>query len=147
MKQFSIIERNANGARIAQLVSNFEVKIKIVKRVVFLDFVDDQTATLLFQTFFPIDYKGYKDFDDFSEKGQRLLLERLSEVIVSDICAFVLGKYDGVAYPDEPYYSFNGCFDIVPYMGYWAGCYNLISEDEDILDEYIAPAEKAGGKR
>ena len=139
MKEFTIIERKPNGARIANVSGSFGVKIKIIKGLVFLDFIDDQTGTIIYRTFFPVEHKGYRSFENFREKGQELLLVRLSEVIVSDICTYITGKYDDEEYPEEPYYTFNGCFDIALYMRYWAVCYDLISDDEDILDEYINP--------
>ena len=77
-----------------------------------------------------------------SKKGQKLLLERLREAIVSDICTFISGKYEGVSYPEEPYYSINGCLDIDSYMAIWVGYYDIFSDDEDILDEYTDPEEE-----
>lgn len=143
MKNFVITQQLPLGARFAQLSNSFELKISIIHDVVFLDFMDEQTDELLFGTFFCIDTdEGYKSFDDFSEKGQKLLLERLNEAITADIASFISGKYDNVGEPDVPYYEINGCFDIDSYMDIWLEYYNLISDDEDILDEYTDPEEK-----
>lgn len=143
MKNLVIIQQLPHGARFAQLTNNFKLDIDITNDVVFLDFIDEPTNELLFGTFFFIDYDdGYKSFDDFSEKGQELLLERLTEAIASDIATFMGGKYENVAEPGEPYHEIGGCFDIDGYMDNWLEYYNLISDDEDILDEYTDPEEK-----
>ena len=142
MKNFVITQLLSHGARFAQLTSNFKLNVSIDNDVVFLEFVDEQSDQPLFDTFFILDLEGYKSFDDFSEKGQKLLLERLNEAITADIASFISGKYDNVGEPDVPYYEINGCFDIDSYMDIWLEYYNLISDDEDILDEYTDPEEK-----
>ena len=70
------------------------------------------------------------------------MLERLTEAILSDICTFISGKYEGVRDPEEPYYSINGCLDIDCYMTIWVGYYDIFSDDDDILDEYTDPEEE-----
>ena len=142
MKTLTIVEQLPHGARFAQLPINFKLNISIENDVVFLDFIEEQSNEVVFGTFFFIDYDGYKSFDDFSEKGQELLLGRLNETIVSDICTFISGKYEGEVDPEEPYHSISGCFDINAYMDDWLVYYNLISDDEDILDEYTDPEEE-----
>lgn len=99
-----------------QLPSDFKVDISIANDVVFVEFLDWKTSESLFFSFFFIDDDWHKSFDDFSEKGQELLLERLKDAIVNDISIFVSGKYEGVSEPEEPYYSINGCLDIDTYM-------------------------------
>ncbi len=141
MKQLTILKRLPHGARFAQLPSNFKVDISIENDMMLVDFIDWKSNESLFFSFIFIDADKYKSFDDFSEKGQELLLDRLREAIVGDICTFISGKYEGVSDPDEPYYSINGCLDIDAYMEIWLGYYDLISDDEDILDEYTDPEE------
>ena len=142
MKQITIIKRLPHGVRFVQLPSDFNVDISIDNDMVFVEFLDWKTNDSLFFSFFFIDDDWHKSFDDFSEKGQELLLERLTDVIVSDISSFVSGKYEGVSEPEEPYYSYNGCLDIDAYLENWEACYDLISDDEDILDEYFDPEEE-----
>ena len=142
MKQITIIKRLPRGVRFVQLPSDFKVDISIANDVVFVEFLDWKTSESLFFSFFFIDDDWHKSFDDFSEKGQELLLERLKDAIVNDISIFVSGKYEGVSEPEEPYYSFNGCLDIDTYMENWEAYYDLISDDEDILDEYTDPEEE-----
>ena len=146
MKQVTIIERKPNGAVFIKLPDSFAVKIRIANNNVYLDFIT-QPSIRLYHTSFSIDYKGFRNFDDFSEKGKNLLLSRLSKEITSEISAFLNGRHDGVEYLNESYYSINGCLDLVPYMEYWAGCYNEISADGDILEEYTDPAKKSEGKQ
>ena len=141
MKQITIIEVLSNGARFAQLPSSFRLDISIKNDMLWLDFFDGDSGKLVFDTFSFIDEDLYKSFDDFSKKGQQLLLERLSDAIVGDISTFIGGKYEGVAEPDEPYFSIGGCLDINTYMDNWLAYYELISDDEDILNEYIDPEE------
>ena len=147
MKQFTIIEKCSNGARFAQIPSCFMLYISIKNDMVFLDFVDEQSFETVFRTFFFIDANDYKSFGNFSKKGQKLLLERLSEVIVADISCFISGEYDDEKEPELPYHSLNGCFDIAAYMENWLCYYELISDDDDILDEYIDPDEQTKGKK
>ena len=71
-----------------------------------------------------------------------LLLERLSEVILADICSFVSGEYEDGKEPELPYHPMGGCFDIDAYVDNWLEYYDLISDDEDILDEYTDPEEE-----
>jgi len=142
MKQITIIKRLPRGVRFVQLPSDFKVDISIANDVVFVEFLDWKTSESLFFSFFFIDDDWHKSFDDFSEKGQELLLERLKDAIVNDISIFVSGKYEGVSEPEEPYYSYNGCLDIDTYMENWEAYYDLISDDEDILDEYTDPEEE-----
>lgn len=142
MRPLTIIKQLPDGARFVQLPSDFKVDISIENDMAFVDFIDFKSNVSLFYSFFFIDADKYKSFDDFSEKGQRLLLERLREAIVGDISTFISGKYEGVSEPDEPYYSINGCLDIDTYMEIWLGYYDLISDDDDILDEYSDPEEE-----
>ena len=92
MKQFTIIEKCPNGARFALIPNRFKLLISIKNNMVFLDFIDEQSLETVFGTFFFIDDDSYKNFDDFTEEGQKLLLERLSEVIVADISSFISGE-------------------------------------------------------
>lgn len=146
MKQITIIERTPNGAVFIKLPDVFGIKIRIAQKTVYLDFII-QPSKRLYHTSFSIDYKGYRNFDDFSERGKNLLLSRLSKEITNEIGAFMNGRHDGVEYLNESYYSINGCFDLVPYKEYWAGCYNEISADGDILEEYTDPAKKTEEKQ
>ena len=147
MKQITIIKRLPRGVRFVQLPSDFKVDISIANDVVFVEFLDWKTSESLFFSFFFIDDDWHKSFDDFSEKGQELLLERLKDAIVNDISIFVSGKYEGVSEPEEPYYSFNGCLDIDTYIENWEAYYDLISDDEDILMFTSVKAFGTGGKR
>ncbi len=97
MKQITIIKRLPRGVRFVQLPSDFKVDISIANDVVFVEFLDWKTSESLFFSFFFIDDDWHKSFDDFSEKGQELLLERLKDAIVNDISIFVSGKYEGVS--------------------------------------------------
>ena len=141
MKYFVIIQNLPHGSRFAQLSNNFKLNVSICNDIVFLGFVDEQSNEPLFDTFFFIDYEGYRSFDDFSPKGQELILEQLSELITEDICAFISEKYENEEYPDSPYHNLNGCMDIDAYMDNWLEYYNIITDDEEILDEYTAPEE------
>ena len=142
MKQLTIIKRFPHGARFVQLPNDFKVIICIKNDVLKVDFVGMKSNASLCYSLAFIDADVYKSFDNFSKKGQKLLLERLREAILSDICTFISGKYEGVSYPEEPYYSINGCLDIDSYMAIWVGYYDIFSDDEDILDEYIDPEEE-----
>ena len=142
MKQSTIIKRFHHGARFGQLHNDFKVIICIKNDVLKVDFVGMKSNASLCYSLAFIDADVYKSFDDFSKKGQKLLLEKLREAIVSDICTFISGKYEGVSYPEEPYYSINGCLDIDSYMAIWVGYYDIFSDDEDILDEYTDPEEE-----
>ena len=142
MKQLTIIKRFPHGARFVQLHNDFKVIICIKNDVLKVDFVGMKSNASLCYSLAFIDADVYKSFDDFSKKGQKLLLEKLREAIVSDICTFISGKYEGVSYPEEPYYSINGCLDIDSYMAIWVGYYDIFSDDEDILDEYTDPEEE-----
>ena len=142
MRPLTIVKLLPGGARFVQLPGCFKVDISIENDMVFVDFIDDKSNESLFYSFFFIDADIHKSFDDFSRKGQRLLLGRLREAIVSDICTFISGKYEGVNEPDEPYYSIGGCLDIDTYMENWLAYYELISDDDDILDEYSDPEEE-----
>ena len=141
MKNFVIIQKLPHGSRFAQLSNNFKLNVSICNDIVFLGFVDEQSNQPLFDTFFFIDYEGYRSFDDFSPKGQELILEQLSELITEDISAFISGKYENEEYPDSPYHNLNGSMDIDAYMDNWLEYYNIITDDEEILDEYTAPEE------
>ena len=142
MKNFVITQQLPQGARFAQLSNSFELKISIIHDVVFLDFMDEQTDELLFGTFFCIDTdEGYKSFDDFSEKGHELILDQLSELITQDICAFISGKYENDDFPESPYHDLNGCFNIDAYMDNWLEYYDIITSDEEVLEEYTDPEE------
>ena len=147
MKQFTIIEKCPNGARFALIPNRFKLLISIKNNMAFLDFIDEQSLETVFGTFFFIDDDSYKNFDDFTEEGQKLLLERLSEVIVADISSFISGEFDDEKEPELPYHSLNGCFDIEAYRENWLYYYELISDDEDILDEYIDPDEQTRRKQ
>lgn len=127
--------------KICPAAQQLRLEISIKNDMLWLDFFDEERNELVFDTFTFIDEDLYKSFDDFSEKGQQLLLERLSDAIVGDISNFISGKYEGVTEPDEPYFSIGGCLDINTYMEYWLAYYELISDDEDILDEYTDPEE------
>ena len=142
MKQITIIKRLPHGARFVRLPNNFKVAIRIKSDVLEVDFIGLKSNASLCCSRAFIDADVYKSFDDFSRKGQKLLLERLTEAILSDICTFISGKYEGVRYPEEPYYSINGCLDIDCYMTIWVGYYDIFSDDEDILDEYTDPEEE-----
>ena len=142
MKQITIIKRLPHGARFVRLPNNFKVAIRIKSDVLEVDFIGLKSNASLCCSRAFIDADVHKSFDDFSRKGQRLLLGRLSEAIVSDICTFISGKYEGVNEPDEPYYSIGGCLDIDTYMENWLAYYELISDDDDILDEYSDPEEE-----
>ena len=142
MKQITIIKRLPHGARFVRLPNNFKVAIRIKSDVLEVDFIGLKSNASLCCSRAFIDADVYKSFDDFSRKGQKLLLERLTEAILSDICTFISGKYEGVRYPEEPYYSMNGCLDIDCYMTIWVGYYDIFSDDEDILDEYTDPEEE-----
>ena len=142
MKQLTIIKRLPHGVRFVQLPNDFKVIICIKNNVLKVDFVSMKSNASLCYSLAFIDADVYKSFDDFSKKGQKLLLEKLREAIVSDICTFISGKYEGVSYPEEPYYSINGCLDIDSYMAIWVGYYDIFSDDEDILDEYTDPEEE-----
>ena len=142
MKQITIIKRLPHGARFVRLPNNFKVAIRIKSDVLEVDFIGLKSNASLCCSRAFIDADVYKSFDDFSRKGQKLLLERLKDAIVNDISIFVSGKYEGVSEPEEPYYSFNGCLDIDTYMENWEAYYDLISDDEDILDEYTDPEEE-----
>lgn len=142
MKQITIIKRLPHGARFVRLPNNFKVAIRIKNDVLEVDFIGLKSNVSLCCSRAFIDADVYKSFDDFSRKGQKLLLERLTEAILSDICTFISGKYEGVRDPEEPYYSINGCLDIDCYMTIWVGYYDIFSDDEDILDEYTDPEEE-----
>ena len=142
MKQITIIKRLPHGTRFVRLPNNFKVAIRIKSDVLEVDFIGLKSNASLCCSRAFIDADVYKSFDDFSRKGQKLLLERLTEAILSDICTFISGKYEGVRYPEEPYYSINGCLDIDCYMTIWVGYYDIFSDDEDILDEYTDPEEE-----
>ena len=142
MKQITIIKRLPHGARFVRLPNNFKVAIRIKSDVLEVDFIGLKSNASLCCSRAFIDADVYKSFDDFSRKGQKLLLERLTDAILSDICTFISGKYEGVRYPEEPYYSINGCLDIDCYMTIWVGYYDIFSDDEDILDEYTDPEEE-----
>ena len=142
MKQITIIKRLPHGARFVRLPNNFKVAIRIKSDVLEVDFIGLKSNASLCCSRAFIDADVYKSFDDFSRKGQKLLLERLTEAILSDICTFISGKYEGVRYPEEPYYSINGCLDIDCYMTIWVGYYDIFTDDEDILDEYTDPEEE-----
>ena len=142
MKQLTIVKRLPHGARFAQLPNNFKVNICIKNDILVVDFMGLKSNVSLRYSLALIDADVYKSFDDFSKKGQKLLLERLREAIVSDICTFISGKYEGVSDPEEPYYSLNGCLDIDSYMAIWVGYYDIFSDDEDIFDEYSDPEEE-----
>ena len=116
MKQITIIKRLPHGARFVRLPNNFKVAIRIKSDVLEVDFIGLKSNASLCCSRAFIDADVYKSFDDFSRKGQKLLLERLTEAILSDICTFISGKYEGVRDPEEPYYSINGCLDIDTYM-------------------------------
>ena len=105
-----------HGARFVRLPNNFKVAIRIKSDVLEVDFIGLKSNASLCCSRAFIDADVYKSFDDFSRKGQKLLLERLTEAILSDICTFISGKYEGVRYPEEPYYSINGCLDIDCYI-------------------------------
>ena len=142
MKQITIIKRLPHGARFVRLPNNFKVAIRIKSDVLEVDFIGLKSNASLCCSRAFIDADVYKSFDDFSRKGQKLLLERLTEAILSDICTFISGKYEGVRDPEEPYYSIKGCLDIDCYMTIWVGYYDIFSDDEDILDEYTDPEEE-----
>jgi hypothetical protein len=142
MKQITIIKRLPRGARFVRLPNNFKVAIRIKNDVLEVDFIGLKSNASLCCSRAFIDADVYKSFDDFSRKGQKLLLERLTEAILNDICTFISGKYEGVRDPEEPYYSINGCLDIDCYMTIWVGYYDIFSDDEDILDEYTDPEEE-----
>ncbi len=122
--------------------NDFKVIICIKNDVLKVDFVGMKSNASLCYSLAFIDADVYKSFDDFSKKGQKLLLEKLREAIVSDICTFISGKYEGVSYPEEPYYSIGGCLDIDSYMAIWVGYYDIFSDDDDILAEYTDPEEE-----
>ena len=105
MKQITIIKRLPHGARFVRLPNNFKVAIRIKSDVLEVDFIGLKSNASLCCSRAFIDADVYKSFDDFSRKGQKLLLERLTEAILSDICTFISGKYEGVRDPEEPYYS------------------------------------------
>ena len=142
MKPLTIVEQLPHGARFAQLPNNFKLDISIRNDMVYIFFLDDKNNDVVFSTVLFIGYEGFKCFGRFSEKGQKLLLERLNETIVSDICTFLSGKYEGEIFIDAPYHSISGCFDIEGYKEDWVVYYNLICIDEDILEEYTAPEEE-----
>lgn len=142
MKNFVITQILPHGARFAQMFSNFKLNVCIKNDVVSLDFIGEESNQELFTTFFFIDYEGYKSFDDFSGKGQELILGQLSELITEDICAFISGKYENEEYPESPYHNLNGCFFIDAYMDNWLEYYNIITNDAEVLDEYTNPEEK-----
>ena len=140
MKDIIITETLPQGARFAQLSQNFKMQISIENDILFIDFFDEKSEELLFGTYEFVDWEeDYKSFDDFTEKGQDLILERLREAIVTDVCAFVSGNYENLADPGIPYHSINGCMDMDAYKQIWASYYALICDDEDILDEYESP--------
>ncbi len=89
MKQLTIIKRLPHGARFAQLPNNFKVNICIKNDILEVDFVGQKSNASLCYSLAHIDADVYKSFDDFSKKGQKLLLERLREAIVGDICTFI----------------------------------------------------------
>ena len=139
MKPLTIVEQLPHGARFAQLPNNFKLDISIRNDMVYIFFLDDKNNDVVFSTVLFIGHEGFKCFGRFSEKGQKLLLERLNETIVSDICTFLSGKYEGEILIDAPYHSISGCFDIESYKEDWLVYYNLICIDDDILEEYKAP--------
>ena len=136
MKNFVITQILPHGARFAQMSTNFKLNVCIKNDVVSLVFIDEESNQELFTTFFFIDYEGYKSFDDFSGKGQELILGQLSELITEDICAFISGKYENEENPESPYHNLNGCFFIDAYMDNWLEYYNIITNDGEVLDEY-----------
>ena len=142
MRQFIIFQRQPHGAVFVKLPDYFKVEISIKNDMVLLDFMDGKNNETIFVSFFFIDNDEHRSFDDFSQKGQELLLERLSEVILADICSFVSGEYEDGKEPELPYHSMGGCFDIDAYVDNWLEYYDLISDDEDILDEYTDPEEE-----
>ena len=153
MQNIIITETLPQGARFAQLTQNFKLEINIERDVLFIKFYDEQSEELLFGTYEFVDWEeDFKSLDDFTEKGQELILERLREAIVTDVCAFVSGNYENLADPGIPYHSKNGCMDMDAYKQIWASYYTLICDDDDILDEYEAPEldenkDKGGEKK
>ena len=141
MKNFVITQLLSHGARFAQLTSNFKLNVSIDNDVVFLEFVDEQSDQPLFDTFFILDHEGFKSFDNFSEKGHELILDQLSELITQDICAFISGKYENDDFPESPYHDLNGCFNIDAYMDNWLEYYDIITSDDEVLEEYTDPEE------
>lgn len=142
MKNLAIIETLSHGARFTQLPANFKVNVNISNDVVFLEFVDEHTNENVFGTFFFVDDDSYRSFDDFSDVGQELILARLSEAIAADIACYISGNYNKDEDFEVCYHEINGCLDIESYKGNWEAYYDLITDDEDILDEYTEPEEK-----
>ena len=142
MRQFTILRRRPHGAVFVKLPDYFEVKLSIVNDMAILKFTNGKNNEIIFISFFLIDEDEHRKFDNFSKKGQALLLERLSEVIVADISSFVSGDYEDGKELELPYHSMGGCFDMDAYIENWLGYYDLISDDDDILDEYSDPEEE-----
>ena len=147
MKNFVITQRLSHSAIFAQLPECFRLNVNIIRDVVHLDFIDEHNSELLFGTFFILDGEGYRSFDDFTKKGQKLLLERLSQAILDDVCSFISGVYEDTECPEGPYYCDNGCFCINAYMDHWQEYYDLFSNDEVILKEYTDPESKIDKKK
>ncbi len=141
-EEFCNNERTSQGARFAQLPDNFSLKVCILGDVLFVDFVDPKTNEVFFATFICIDEEEHKDFGDFTPTGRQLLLERLADAIVNDVSAFIGSENDhGIEY-GLPIHSLNGCFDMDVYLEVWLSYYDLISDDDDILDEYQVPEDE-----
>lgn len=146
MRRLTLFHRQPHGVAFVKLPDYFKVDISIENKMLLLTFIDGKNSETFFISFSLIDDEEHRDFDDFSKKGQELLLERLSKVIVADISSYVSGEYEGDKEPELPYHTVGGCFDIDSYMDNWLCYYDLISDDDDILDEYEYDIRKGKGK-
>lgn len=129
------------GARIVQLPDNFKIEINIRNGVVHIFFIDNKNDKVVFGTGFFIDQKGFRCFEKYREEGRKLILERLKDSIVSDICTFISGNYEGENIPGVRYHSIKGCLDIESYREDWFVYYRLICLEKDILEHYTDPEE------
>jgi hypothetical protein len=147
MKNFVITQRLSHSAIFAQLPECFRLNVTISRDVVHLDFIDEHNSEVLYGTFFSLDGEGYRSFDDFTKKGQELLLERLSEAIIDDISVFISGEHEDTEFPEGPYFCDNGCFSINAYMDDWREYYDFLTSEEDVLNEYSAPENETDSKK
>ena len=148
MKNLVIIQKLSHGARFIQLPEKFKVDISINKEVARVNFIDEQNYLIVHSTVVFIGNDPERTLDRFTEKGQMLIHERLSDAIISDIAAFMSRNYSNEENPGVTNHQISGCFDIVAYNEDWHGYYRVVTSDyNDILDEYIDTEEKGGKKK
>lgn len=142
MKNLTIVQQFDKGARFVTMPDTFNVHVSENNEIIFVAFNEIGTNRLLHCVFVFIDpeYPNDQSYYDFSEAGQEMILQKMSEHIIDDIGEF-LSDIDDEECKHTPVCN-HRYFDNDEFERRWVSYYKKLLKTPAIQAEYLLKPKK-----